>query len=70
MVGTINEDKPFQVEIDTSNLCITATLNQERHPVAFWSQTLNAQEQHHSPVEKGVAAMLEVFIFDSRKQAI
>lgn len=36
-----------------------ATLNQEGHPATFWSQKLNASEQHNSPVEKKVAAIVE-----------
>lgn len=55
----IDEDKPFQIEMDASNQCIAATLNQEGLPVAFWSQTLNALKQHHSSLEKEVATIVE-----------
>lgn len=59
VVSMIDEDKPFQIEMDASNQCIAATLNQEELPVAFSSQTLNVLEKHHSSIEKEVATIVE-----------
>ena len=38
---SIDEDQKFVVETDASNVAISATLNQNGKPVAFFSRTLN-----------------------------
>jgi hypothetical protein len=41
VVGTIDETLPFEVETDTSDHTLSAILNQQGRPVAFFSRTLN-----------------------------
>ena len=55
----IDENAPFVVETDASNVAISATLNQNGKPVAFYSRTLSKSEQTQSSVEKEAAAIVE-----------
>ena len=55
----INEDVPFVVETDASNVALSATLNQNNKPVAFFSRSLNKSEVKQSSVEKEAAAIVE-----------
>lgn len=50
----IDETIPFVVEMDAS-----APLNQAGRLVAFFSRTLNTNEQKHSAIEKAAYAMVE-----------
>ena len=47
------------VETDASDSTLSATLNQNGQPVAFFSRTLNNHERNHSSVEKEAAAIVE-----------
>ena len=38
---SIDEDRSFVLETDASNVAISATLNQNGNPVAFFARTLN-----------------------------
>ena len=49
---SIDEDQSFVVETDASNVAISATLNQNGKPVAFFSRTLNTPQKMHPTVEK------------------
>ena len=55
----IDEDKPFTVKTDASEVAISAILNQENGPVAFYSTALNASEMCHSSVEKEASTIVE-----------
>ena len=59
VVGAIDESYPFQVETDASDHTLSATLNQQGRPVAFFSRTLSGPELKHSSVEKEAAAIVE-----------
>ena len=41
------------------DVAISATLNQQGRPVAFFSRTLSSSERHHSAVEKEAYAIVE-----------
>ena len=49
----------FVVETDASNVAVSATLNQNSRPVAFYSRTLNRSELAQSSVEKEATAVIE-----------
>ena len=59
VVGAIDETYPLQVETDASDHTLSATLNQQGCPVAFFSRTLSGPELKHSSVEKEAAAIVE-----------
>ena len=48
---SIDEDRSFVLETDASNVAISATLNQNGKPVAFFSRTLNKSQKMHPTVE-------------------
>ena len=56
---TPNLKIPLVVETDASDTAISATLNQEGRPVAFFSRTLSQSERNHSSVEKEAYAIIE-----------
>ena len=47
------------LESDASDYAISASLNQNGKPVAFFSRTLNSHEKHHHSVEKEACAIVE-----------
>ena len=57
----MNESLLFTVETDASNVAISATLNQRRKPVAFFSRTLLAHQRKYPAIEKEVLAVVEDF---------
>ena len=56
---TPNLDIPLVVETDVSDTALSATLNQEGRPVAFFSRTLSPSERNHSSVEKEAYAIVK-----------
>ena len=56
---SIDENLPFVVECDSSDLAISATLNQDGRPVAFMSRSFQGSEIHYPAVEKEVTAIIE-----------
>lgn len=58
-LSVIDEDTPFTVETDASDIAISATLNQNNRPVAFYSRTLSGSEVRQSSIEKEANAIVE-----------
>ena len=56
---SIDEDQKFVVETDASNVAISATLNQNGKPVAFFSRTLNKPQKKYPIVEKEAMSIVE-----------
>ena len=55
----IDENSLFAVETDASDVAVSATLNQNGKPIAFYSRSLSKCEQAHSSVEKEATAIVE-----------
>ena len=58
-LSVINEQLPFVIETGASDNAISASLNQQNRPVAFFSRMLNKSEKYHSSVEKEASAIVE-----------
>ncbi|CAI9721359.1 Hypothetical predicted protein [Octopus vulgaris] len=58
-IQVIDENIPFTVETGALDFAISATLNQDGRPVAFYSHMLQGSEQYHSSVEKEAQAIIE-----------
>ena len=58
-LGVINEKDSLTVETDPFDVAISATLNQNNRPVAFWSRSLRRNEFAQSSVEKEAMAIIE-----------
>jgi hypothetical protein len=56
---SIDENLPFVVECDASEVAISAILNQGGRPVAYMSRTLHGSELHHPAVEKEATSIIE-----------
>ena len=59
VVTAVDEELPFELETDASEVAIAATLNQAGRLVAFFSRTLQGQEIRHSSIEKETQAIIE-----------
>ena len=59
VVCAIDKHVPFEFETDASEFTITATLNQNGHPLAFFSRSLQGAEIRHASIEKDAQAIIE-----------
>ena len=59
VLTAIDENLPFVVETDASDVAIAATLKQDNKPVAFFSRSLQGPELKHPSVEKEAKAIIE-----------
>ncbi len=59
VVTAIDENLPFEVETDASEVALAAPLNQAGRPVVFFSRTLQGPEVRHPPVKKEGQAIIE-----------
>ena len=55
----VDETVPFTLETDASDVALSAVLQQDGRPVAFWSRTLAPNEKRYASVEKEAAAIVE-----------
>ena len=55
----INDEEPFTVECDASDLAIMATLNQNGRSIAFMSRTLTKSKRRYLAIEKEATAIIE-----------
>ena len=58
-LSPINEDIPFVVACDTSDVAFSASLNKNGRPVAFLSKTLSGAERRYPPAEKEALSIIE-----------
>ena len=63
VVTAIDENLPFEVETDASEVALAATLNQAGQPVPFFSRTLQGPEVRHPSVEKEAQAIIESILY-------
>ena len=56
---TVDPLKTLTVETDASDVAISATLNQDGRPIAFFARTLSSSERNHSAIEKEAYAIVE-----------
>jgi len=59
VVCAIDESQPFELGTDALEFTVTATLNQNSHPVAFFPIPLHGSELKHPAIEKEAAAIIK-----------
>ena len=55
----IDENEPFKLETDASDVAISGVSNQNGLPVAFYLRTLQGPKLKHLPFEKEACAIIE-----------
>ena len=58
-LASVDKIAPFTLETNASDVAVSAVLQQNGRPVAFWSRTLNSNENRYANVEKEAAAIVE-----------
>ncbi|KRX34354.1 Retrovirus-related Pol polyprotein from transposon 17.6, partial [Trichinella murrelli] len=58
-VRAVDENLPFELATDASDVAIAAVLNQLGRPVAFFSRTLQGPEKRYAAIEKEAQAIIE-----------
>ena len=59
MTDYVDENVPFEVETDASDIVIAAALTHNGRPVAFFSKLLQKSELKHYSIEKEACAIIE-----------
>ena len=71
-IMSIDQEQSFVLETDASNVAISATLNQNGKPVAYFFRTLNKSQKIYPTVEKEAICIVEAithwFHFQRRKK--
>lgn len=59
VVCTNDGNEPFELETDASDVANSGVWNQNGHPVAFYSVTLQGWDLKHQPFEREACAIIE-----------